>query len=248
MIRFLIVCFIVVGYLIITIPLLLAEWILKKFNPKASAVSSLRTVQAAFRLILKVTGVTVTVIGYENIPKDTPVLYIGNHRSFFDILLTYTRCIGLTGYIAKAEMEQIPLLSQWMKLLNCLFLDRKDLKKGMKTIMEGIDKIKSGISICIFPEGTRNRNEDELDLLTFHEGSFKLATKTGCPIVPIALNNTVSIFEKQFPRIRKTHVVIEYCKPIDPRTLSRDEQRALGRYCRTIILETLKKNQSRVNQ
>ena len=95
--------------------------------------------------------------------------------------------------MAKAEMRKIPLLSDWMRYLHCLFLDRKDIKKGLKTILEGVEKIKSGISICIFPEGTRNRNEDELELLPFHEGSFKLATKTNCPIVPIALNNTVSI-------------------------------------------------------
>ena len=134
----------------------------------------------------------------------------------FDILLTYTRCPRLTGYIAKTEMEKIPLLSNWMRYLHCLFLDRKDIKKGLKTILTGIDLIKSGISVCIFPEGTRNRNESDLDLLDFHEGSFRLATKTDCLIVPIAMNNTVSIFEKQFPKIRKTHVVLEYGKPFRP--------------------------------
>ena len=112
------------------------------------------------------------------------MLYIGNHRSYFDILLTYVRCPDLTGYVAKAEMEKIPLLSNWMRYLHCLFLDRKDIKKGLKTILTGVKKMKSGISICIFPEGTRNRSESELDLLPFHEGSFKLATRSGCPIVP----------------------------------------------------------------
>ena len=186
-----------------------------------------------------------TVIGEELIP-DEPVLFIGNHRSFFDILLTYTRCPGLTGYVAKAEMEKIPLLSNWMRYLHCLFLDRKDIKKGLQTIKEGIEKIKSGISICIFPEGTRNRSESDLELMEFHEGSFKLATRTGCPIIPIALNNTVSIFEKQFPKIRKTHVVIEYCKPIYPAELSKEDKKFIGKYTQNIILEALKKNESLV--
>ena len=70
------------------------------------------------------TGVKVTVIGEENIP-DEPVLYVGNHRSFFDILLTYSRCKRLTGYIAKKEMEKVPLLSIWMRFVYCLFLDRE---------------------------------------------------------------------------------------------------------------------------
>lgn len=244
MIRFILICISVVGYLILSIPLLIIEWIIGKFNPYAKDISSLRIIQTVFRFILWLTGVKVTVIGEENIPKDQPVLYIGNHRSFFDILLTYTRCPGLTGYVAKAEMEKIPLLSNWMRYLHCLFLDRKDIKKGLQTIKEGIEKIKSGISICIFPEGTRNRSESDLELMEFHEGSFKLATRTGCPIIPIALNNTVSIFEKQFPKIRKTHVVIEYCKPIYPAELSKEDKKFIGKYTQNIILEALKKNES----
>ena len=243
MIRFILVCICVVGYLILSIPLLIIEWIIGKFNPYAKDISSLRIIQAVFKFILWITGVEVTVIGEENVPKDQAVLYIGNHRSFFDILLTYTRCPRLTGYVAKAEMEKIPLLSNWMHYLHCLFLDRKDIKKGLKTILEGIEKIKSGISICIFPEGTRNRADSDLELMEFHEGSFKLATKTNCPIIPIALNNTCSIFEKQFPKIKKTHVVIEYCTPIIPSELSKEDKKFIGKYTRDVILETLKKNE-----
>lgn len=152
MIRFIIVCICVIGYLILSIPILLAEWVVGKFNRRAKDISSLRIIQTVFKFILKVTGADITIIGHENVPKDQAVLYIGNHRSFFDILLTYVLCPDLTGYIAKKEMEPIPLLSTWMRYLHCLFLDRKDIKEGMKTILTAIEKVKSGISICIFPE------------------------------------------------------------------------------------------------
>ena len=148
MIRFILVCIVVIGYLILSIPILLVEWIIGKFSPMTKDISSLRIIQAVFRFILWITGAKVTVIGEENVPKDTPVLYIGNHRSYFDILLTYSRCPIRTGYIAKKEMEKIPLLSTWMKYLHCLFLDRKDIKQGLKTILTAVDKVKSGISIC----------------------------------------------------------------------------------------------------
>ncbi len=244
MIRFILTCIIVVGFLILSIPILIVEWIVGKFNSNLKAVSSLRIVQAVFRLCLKVAGVKVTVIGEENVPKDTPVLYIGNHRSFYDILLTYTRCERLTGYVAKYEMRKIPLLSDWMRYLNCLFLNRNDLKQGMKIILNAIEKVKSGISICIFPEGTRNKNENELDLLPFHKGSFKVATKGKCPIIPMAMNHTSSIFEDQFPRICPRHIILEYGKPIYPEQLSRENQKRLGAYTREIITDMLKKNQS----
>ena len=151
MIRFILCVIVVVGFLILSIPILFVEWIIGKFNPMAKEISSLRIVQAVFRFILWISGVKLTVIGEENVPTDVPVLYIGNHRSFFDIVITYARCKNLTGYIAKKEMLSIPLLRTWMKRLYCLFLDRENPKEGLKTILQAIDYVKHGISICIFP-------------------------------------------------------------------------------------------------
>ena len=82
-------------------------------------------------------GVTVEVRGYENIPQDRPVLYVGNHRSYFDILVGYTTVPGLMGFVAKKEMEKIPLLSKWMLNVNCLFLDRNNIKEGLKRFWRG---------------------------------------------------------------------------------------------------------------
>ena len=161
---------------------------------------------------------------------------------YFDILLTYSRCPIRTGYIAKKEMEKIPLLSTWMRYLHCLFLDRKDIKQGLKTILTAVDKVKSGISICIFPEGTRNRNKDELDMLPFHEGSFKIATKANCPIIPIAISNSANIFEAHFPKISPAKVVVEYGKPIYPDELSKEDKRHVGEYTQNVIREMLIKN------
>ena len=245
MIRFILVCIVVIGYLILSIPILLVEWIIGKFSPMTKDVSSLRIIQAVFRFILWITGAKVTVIGEENVPKDTPVLYIGNHRSYFDILLTYSRCPIRTGYIAKKEMEKIPLLSTWMHYLHCLFLDRKDIKQGLKTILTAVDKVKSGISICIFPEGTRGKTPSELELGEFHNGSFKMATKTGCPIIPLSISGSRNILEAHFPKIRATHVTVTYGKPILPGELTKEEKKEIGNYTKNILLEQLKENPAR---
>lgn len=246
MVRFIFGVIILVGYLILFIPVLLILWIVGKFNRRARDIVSLRMVQAAFKAIIWTTGAKVTVIGEENVPQNQPVLYVANHRSYFDILLTYSRVKGLTGYVAKKEMDKAPILNIWMRYLYCLFLDRKNIKEGLKTILKAIEQIKQGISICIFPEGTRNKSDSDLDLMPFHEGSFKIAQKTGCPIVPIALNNTAEIFENHFPRFRPCHVVIEYCKPILVSELDKEDQKHIGAYTQNIILETLKKNQELV--
>lgn len=246
MIRFILCVIVVVGFLILSIPILFVEWIIGKFNPMAKEISSLRIVQAVFRFILWISGVKLTVIGEENVPTDVPVLYIGNHRSFFDVPITYPRCPIRTGYIAKKEMEKVPLLSTWMKRLHCLFLDRNDLKQGLKTILTAIEKVKSGISICIFPEGTRNKNEDELDMLPFHEGSFKIAAKTNCPIIPMAISGSADIWENHFPRVKKTHVILEYGKPIYIDQLEKEDKKHLGAYTQNIIHEMHVKNKAAV--
>ena len=226
--------------LVCSIPLFFLEWVVGKFNRHAKDISSLRIVQWAFGVIIRMTGVELTVIGEENVP-DEPVLFIGNHRSYFDIVITYARCKRLTGYVSKKEMESFPLLSIWMKYLYCLFLDRENARAGLKTILTAIEYVKNGVSICIFPEGTRNDGE-ELSMLDFKDGAFKIATKTGCAIVPISINNMADMFEAHLPRVKKTHVVIEYGQPIYPDKLDKDTKKHIGNYVKNIIQETINKN------
>ena len=244
MIRLILVLLFVVLFLIISLPVQLAEYIIGKYRPDIKDRSSLAIVKWAFRVVLFLSGTTVTVIGEENVPRDEPVLYIGNHRSYFDILITYVRVPRLTGYMSKIEILRIPSLNTWMKYLHCVFLDRSDIKAGMQSILTAIDKIKSGISICIFPEGTRNRVNDTF--LEFHNGSFKVAEKTGCAIVPMSINNAGQIFEDHVPWIRKTHVVLEYCKPIYVKELDKNDRRRIGALVQDVIKETYFKNKELV--
>ena len=97
--------------------------------------------------------------------------------------------------------------------------------------------------MCIYPEGTRGQGENELDMLPFKEGSLKIAEKTGCKIVPMAITGSADVFENHIPFIKKTHVYLTYGAPIDLSTLSKDEKKKLGNYCQNIILELLKEQQ-----
>lgn len=240
MIRFIITALFVVLFLLFSYILFFIEWIIGKINKKTKDKSSLRIVQWAFRVVLKLSGVKITTIGQENI-LDEPALYVANHRSFFDIVILYTQCKNLTGFVAKDAIEKVPSLRVWMRYLYCIFLNRKNPRSGVKMILQAIDHIKNGVSICIFPEGTRNKGE-ELRVLPFQEGSFRIATKAGCPIVPVALNNTMQIFEAHMPKIRKNHVVVEYGTPIYPSELSKEEQKTVGAMCQGMIEEMMKKN------
>ncbi len=238
MIRFLITASFVVLFLIIGSPLLLIEYLIGKSNPDRKSRSSLRIVQWAFRCVMFLSGVRLTAAGLENIPDGQPVLYVANHRSYFDIVIGYTLVKGECGFVAKKEMEKIPLLSNWMRNLHCLFLDRENIKEGLKTILAAIDSVKKGVSIWIFPEGTRSK---EAGMLPFKEGSFKIAEKSGCPIIPVAISHTADIFENHFPRVKKTHVTFTFGEPIQTSQLTKEEKKALGVRVQKTIEEMLER-------
>lgn len=244
MIRFILGATFLAFYLVFGHIVLGLLWLYAKINKPNADLLTLRFVQWGFGVILSCSGVKTTVIGEENIP-DEPVLYIGNHRSYFDIPLLYTRCKRLTGFVSKKEMLKFPLLPNYMRRVYCLFLDRENPREGLKTILQAIEYVKQGVSITIFPEGTRNDGE-ELSMLPFHEGSFKIATKTGCAIIPVSINNSVDLFENHVPRLKPAHVIIEYGKPIYPKDLDKETSKHIGAYVQNIIQETINKNHSLV--
>ena len=230
-------------FLILGLPVLGIEWTISKFNKAHADMVQLRIVQWGLKCVAFISGVKLTVIGEENVPRDEPVLYIGNHRSFFDVVVTYARCPGLTGYIAKDGVNKVPIFRIWMKRLHCIFLKRDDMKEGLKVILKAIEYVKSGISICIFPEGTRNKDRDNpTSLLPFKEGSFKIASKTGCKIVPMALIGTADILENHFPWIHSTDIKLIYGEPIDVSDLDKDQQKHVGAYCQTVVEELIRSN------
>lgn len=229
-----------IPFLILGLPFLGIEWVISKFNRPHADMQRLRMVQWGFRCISAIAGVKLTVKNEEYVPKDRPVLYIGNHRSYFDIIITYTRCPGLTGYISKSGIKKVPILRIWMKRLYCLFIDRDNPKEGIKVILTAIQHIRDGISICVFPEGTRNTDYDNpASLLPFKEGSFKIAEKTGCPIVPMVLTGTADLFEKDFPWMHRSKVTLTYGKPIEVASLSPEDKKHLGAYCQNVIQDML---------
>jgi 1-acyl-sn-glycerol-3-phosphate acyltransferase len=228
-------------FFIISLILFLLVLIIGLFSRKAQVAASQAIVSRAFSVLLFICGVKKTVIGLDKVPKNEPILYISNHRSYFDIAIAYATLPTLTGFIAKKEIARVPFLRTWMRFLQCLFLDRDDIRQGLETILKAIEQIKAGYSIFISPEGTRNHGKE---LLPFREGSFKVAEKTGCAIVPVSISNADEVFENHMPWVHSAHVIIEYGEPIYIKSLPKEQQKFIGSYVQAIIRDTLEKNSS----
>ncbi len=244
MLRYIIIILFISVFLICSIPLLVVEWLMDKINPQFRRNTSNAIVKRALSVCVFLAGTKITTIGLENIPKDRAVLYVGNHNSYFDILLLAKIAPSPLSFLSKKEMLHYPLLSHWMKRIDCTFLDRSDIRQGLKTILKNVDLLKEGVSVSVFPEGTRNKTDDIL--LPFHDGSFKMAEKANCPIVIVTYNNTRSIFEAHFPKVEKQHVIMEFSKPFYMSDLSPEDRRHIGKYVSNIMIETYNKNKELV--
>lgn len=232
MLRTILVLTFIVFFLIIYLPVLGILGIIKKYNKTFVDTISQRILRNVCNVVVILAGIDLTIEGKENIPKNTPVLFVANHTSYFDIICTLSQNTGRFGYIAKLELSRIPSLRIWMHRINCIFLDRNDIRAGMQAILSAIDNIKNGISVFIFPEGTRHHDGK---IHEFKGGSFKIATKTECPIIPVSIKGGDDVFEKHIPRVFPAKVHIKYGIPIYTSNLTKEESSSLPELVRNTV-------------
>lgn len=178
-------------------------------------------------------------MGLENIPKNQTVLFVSNHQSNFDIPLLMGAIDIPKGFIAKKELEKWPIISTWMKYLNCIFMDRDNLRKSAQSIVEGINLLKGGYSMVIFPEGTRSKGKPVEE---FKAGSFKLATKSKCPIIPLTINGTYKLLEGNNNRVKGASIELVIHPPIYVSSLNKDELEVLPETVYSIVNSSYKNN------
>ena len=161
--------------------------------------------------LVKISGADVTVTGTENVPSDEPVLYVSNHQGNMDIPLLYSTAPQTMAFVAKKEMEKIPLLGYWMKERGCVFIDRENARNSLKAINEAIQNLKLGHSMAVFPEGTRSKSSQVGD---FKAGSLRIAIKSGVKVIPVSIKDSYKLIEKK-GKNTPAKVSVHYSEPID---------------------------------
>jgi 1-acyl-sn-glycerol-3-phosphate acyltransferase len=161
--------------------------------------------------LVKISGADVTVTGTENVPSDEPVLYVGNHQGNMDIPLLYSTAPQTMAFVAKKEMEKIPLLGYWIKERGCVFIDRENARSSLKAINEAIQNLKLGYSMAVFPEGTRSKSSQVGD---FKAGSLRIAIKSGVKVIPVSIKDSYKLIEKK-GKNTPAKVSVHYSEPID---------------------------------
>jgi 1-acyl-sn-glycerol-3-phosphate acyltransferase len=210
--------------LIFTLPFLLWTKILDKQGKEDQRIKVVnKTASVWSRSVVNLSGAKVTVEGLENLPEG-PVVFIGNHQGNFDIPILLSFIDKPKAFIAKIETLKLPFVSSWMRQMRCVFMDRNDIRQSITAINQGVQYLKEGYSLVIFPEGTRSGS---IEMGEFKAGSFKLATKSGVPIVPIAINGSYNIMGKKSLIVKPAEVSVKILKPIETAKLSKEELKNL---------------------
>lgn len=186
--------------------------------------------------IVKKAKVDIEVHGLENLPKGN-CLYVSNHQSLFDVPVLLAGIRRPMGFIAKKEIQKIKVISDWMEMIHCVFIDRKNIRKSIEAINKGIEYLKLGYSMVIFPEGTRSKQGKVGE---FKQGSMKLALKSDVPIVPVVIDGTYKIREgNKNNKIKPGKVRLIIKEPVYVNKLDREEKRGLADSVREVIKSEL---------
>lgn len=209
---------------------------IRKFKGKVEADKYVAEVACRWSdyTINKALEMNVTVIGAENIP-DEPCVFMGNHTSILDCPLLIVTAKRSVGFIAKKELMKVPVLGYWIKQSKCVPIDRENVREAIKVINQGVQNIKDGHSMAVFPEGTRSPDGK---LGVFKKGSMKLATKAKAPIVPVAIDSAYRAFEID-RKFKNIDITVTFGEPIYTDNLTKEEEKGLNDRVRSVIADAL---------
>lgn len=169
--------------------------------------------------LIKALEIDLAVTGKENLPDKGPVVFAANHQGFADIPVA---CAALNkfqlGFVARDSLAKVPLYGKWMAQIRGVFINRDDVRASLRAIDEGVELLKQGFSLMIFPEGTRGRGGPVTE---FKKGSLRLATKPGVPVIPVSINGTYHIFEESGYIKNGVHVDLAIHQAIETKGMDR---------------------------
>jgi len=188
------------------------------------------------RWILRAAGVTVVRKGNDPLAPGSPRVFVANHVSWFDILAMYD-VLPQYGFVAKSELENIPLFGSAARAVGVIYIDRDNLKAAFGAYDDASKKIQAGQSVAVYPEGTRG---ERYALRPFKKGPFVLAIAAGVPIVPVVIHGTIAVNPRGEFRASPGVVHIQLLDPIPTEGLTYDDREALADQTQARMAECLR--------
>jgi 1-acyl-sn-glycerol-3-phosphate acyltransferase len=182
-------------------------------------------------------GVWVTVQGREKIKDDQVYAFVCNHSNMLDIPFNASCIDHYYKPLVKKELMSVPILGPLLRMTS-LGVDRKDPASRQKTTQKMTDSMKAGISLLIFPEGTRNRTPEPTK--EFYDGAFKVAIAAQANIAPIVLINIRHLQPVHSLMVFPGRVTMRFLDPISTVGMTEADTETLKNRVRTLISDVLR--------
>lgn len=161
--------------------------------------------------ILMIAGVKVSTSGTDKLDKNKSYIFVSNHQSYFDIPVLMHSIPNNVRFVYRENLTKIPILGWGMYLGQYIPINRENVREAMKSLKNAAEKVKRGISVAIFPEGTRSFDGT---LGEFKRGMFVIADEAKVELVPTAINGSYSIMPRNKFRIQSGNVKVTFGKPV----------------------------------
>ncbi len=186
------------------------------------------------KILLLMCNTKVTVIGEENLLHGKPQIFMANHQSDFDILISLAYIPVQFRWIAKKELFNIPIFGTAMKSAGYIEINRNNREEALQSIDEAALRIRNGKSIMTFPEGARSCDGE---INAFKQGAFYLAIKSGVPIVPVSIIGSGRIMPKRSVRIKPGQIKLIIGEPIETTSFDIENRHELIEKVRNTIIK-----------
>jgi 1-acyl-sn-glycerol-3-phosphate acyltransferase len=186
------------------------------------------------KIALWANRVKVRVEGLESVPGKGPYVFMSNHQGSYDIFALLGHLPFQFKYVAKKEIFSIPILGWAMKATGYISIDREGTRETVKAMNSAAEKIREGMSVLIFPEGSRSPDGS---IQPFKKGGFSLAIKSQVPIVPIAIAGSSEIIPKGKLTVFPGSISIRVDRPVETRGCTMKDREPLMGQVHDILLK-----------
>ncbi|MFP2933244.1 lysophospholipid acyltransferase family protein [Pyxidicoccus sp. 3LG] len=223
-------CIFVAGaWTLVSFPLAILAMVLT-LNP-ANSVWVARRIWSP--VLLWAGGGKLEVIGAENVDPKRPTIYVGNHQSTIDIPAHFMAVPVPFRYVAKSQLKWVPLIGWYLALAGHVFVNRTNRSKAIASLDAAAAKIRGGVSIFLYPEGTRSTDGR---VLPFKKGPFALALKSRVPVCPVTIEGSGNLMPKSTWNITPGPIRVKIGKPIDTTAFAENDREGLARAVREVII------------
>jgi 1-acyl-sn-glycerol-3-phosphate acyltransferase len=166
-------------------------------------------------------GIRIREVGKDNIKRGQNYIFMSNHASNLDPPIEIPRIQQRCSVLVKKELFRVPILGTGMHLAHLVPVDRSNREAAIESVREGVEVLRTGLNMMIYPEGTRTSDGK---LLPFKKGPFHLAMESGVPVLPLTILGTYEAWPKHRFALKGRVVTVVYHPPIDPTNYTDREQ------------------------